>query len=123
MTSIPRRARDGACSFGGPRTISTPIRNEPKPRRAALKPGPAATEITSSRSPRPGPRAAESAAVSSAIPKAPLRYQELSAGGPMLGNVYRGVGQRSWEEVTDPVITDDADAIVRVSATSICGTD
>jgi alcohol dehydrogenase len=41
----------------------------------------------------------------------------------MLGNVYRGVGQRSWEEVTDPVITDDADAIVRVSATSICGTD
>ena len=90
---------------------------------SGLETWPAATEITSSRSPRPGPRAAESAAVSSAIPEpAPVPKNSVQE-EPMLGNVYRGVGQRSWEEVTDPVITDDADAILRVSATSICGTD
>jgi alcohol dehydrogenase len=37
--------------------------------------------------------------------------------------VYHGPGQKSWEEVPDPVITDDADAIVRVDAVTICGTD
>jgi alcohol dehydrogenase len=37
--------------------------------------------------------------------------------------VYHGPGKRSWEEVSDPVIVDDTDAIVRVDATTICGTD
>ena len=37
--------------------------------------------------------------------------------------VYHGPGQKSWEEVPDPEITDDGDAIVRVDATTICGTD
>ena len=37
--------------------------------------------------------------------------------------VYHGPGQKAWEEVPDPEITDDADAIVRVDATTICGTD
>jgi alcohol dehydrogenase len=41
----------------------------------------------------------------------------------MRGNVYRGPGHRSWDEVPDPQITDDADAIIRVAATTICGTD
>jgi alcohol dehydrogenase len=37
--------------------------------------------------------------------------------------VYRGPGSPSWEDVPDPEITDEADAIVRVDATTICGTD
>ena len=37
--------------------------------------------------------------------------------------VYHGPGQRAWEEVPVPEITDEGDAIVRVDATTICGTD
>jgi alcohol dehydrogenase len=37
--------------------------------------------------------------------------------------VYHGPGQKAWEEVPDPEIIDDGDAIVRVDATTICGTD
>jgi alcohol dehydrogenase len=37
--------------------------------------------------------------------------------------VYHGPGQKAWEEVPDPEITGDGDAIVRVEATTICGTD
>ena len=37
--------------------------------------------------------------------------------------VYHGPGQRAWEEVPDPEITDGADAIIRVDVTTICGTD
>lgn len=37
--------------------------------------------------------------------------------------VYHGPGQKAWEEVPDPVILDDTDAIVRVDAVTICGTD
>ena len=37
--------------------------------------------------------------------------------------VYHGPGQKAWEEVPKPVIVDDTDAIVRVDATTICGTD
>jgi alcohol dehydrogenase len=37
--------------------------------------------------------------------------------------VYHGPGQKSWEEVPDPEILDEGDAIVRVDATTICGTD
>ncbi len=37
--------------------------------------------------------------------------------------VYRGPGTPSWDDVPDPEITDEADAIVRVDATTICGTD
>jgi alcohol dehydrogenase len=37
--------------------------------------------------------------------------------------VYNGPGQRSWHEVPDPVIQDPEDAIVRVDAVTICGTD
>jgi alcohol dehydrogenase len=41
----------------------------------------------------------------------------------MRANVYHGPGHRSWDEVPDPEITDEADAIIRVAATTICGTD
>jgi len=37
--------------------------------------------------------------------------------------VYNGPGKRSWHDVPDPVIQDPEDAIVRVDAVTICGTD
>ena len=37
--------------------------------------------------------------------------------------VYHGPGRKAWEEVPDPEIIDDGDAIVRVDAVTICGTD
>jgi alcohol dehydrogenase len=37
--------------------------------------------------------------------------------------VYHGPGQRAWEEVPDAEIAHEADAVVRVDATTICGTD
>jgi alcohol dehydrogenase len=41
----------------------------------------------------------------------------------MRAMVYHGPGQKAWEEVSDPEITDDGDAIVRVDTVTICGTD
>ena len=37
--------------------------------------------------------------------------------------VYHGPGNKAWEEVAMPTIKEDTDAIVRVDATTICGTD
>src|SRR5215467_1995155 len=37
--------------------------------------------------------------------------------------VYHGPGKKSWETKPDPVILDAGDAIVRISKTTICGTD
>lgn len=37
--------------------------------------------------------------------------------------VYHGPGNKSWEEVPDPGLEADTDAIVRVDAVTICGTD
>jgi alcohol dehydrogenase len=37
--------------------------------------------------------------------------------------VYKGPGQKSWEEVPNPTIKKDSDVIVRMVATTICGTD
>jgi alcohol dehydrogenase len=37
--------------------------------------------------------------------------------------VYHGPGSKAWEDVSKPTITADTDAIVRVDATTICGTD
>ncbi|KAA0107555.1 zinc-dependent alcohol dehydrogenase family protein [Mycolicibacterium sp. P1-5] len=37
--------------------------------------------------------------------------------------VYQGPGRRAWQEVPDPQIQHPADAIVRVDAVTICGTD
>ena len=37
--------------------------------------------------------------------------------------VYHGPGSKSWEEVPNPQIVDDGDAIVRVDTVTICGTD
>jgi alcohol dehydrogenase len=37
--------------------------------------------------------------------------------------VYKGPGHKSWEEVPDPVILHSTDVIVKMVATTICGTD
>jgi len=37
--------------------------------------------------------------------------------------VYHGPGSMSWDDVPDPTIIDATDAVVRVDATTICGTD
>jgi alcohol dehydrogenase len=37
--------------------------------------------------------------------------------------VYHGPGQKAWQEVPDPRLIEDTDAIVRVDAVTICGTD
>jgi alcohol dehydrogenase len=37
--------------------------------------------------------------------------------------VYHGPGKFAWEEVDKPGLRDDTDAVVRVDATTICGTD
>src|SRR5688500_17287314 len=37
--------------------------------------------------------------------------------------VYHGPGEKSWEEVSKPSIQEDVDAIIRVDAVTICGTD
>ena len=37
--------------------------------------------------------------------------------------VNHGPGNKAWEHVPDPVVIDSTDAIVRVEATTICGTD
>lgn len=37
--------------------------------------------------------------------------------------VYHGPGQKAWDDVPDPRIIDDTDAIIGVDAVTICGTD
>jgi alcohol dehydrogenase len=37
--------------------------------------------------------------------------------------VYRGAGKKDWESTPDPEIVDPTDAIIRVEAVTICGTD
>ena len=37
--------------------------------------------------------------------------------------VYHGPGTKTWEEVADPRVLDDTDALVGVDTTTICGTD
>ncbi len=37
--------------------------------------------------------------------------------------IYHGAGERAWEEKSKPVVKDATDAIVKVTKTTICGTD
>ncbi|MEW2048050.1 zinc-dependent alcohol dehydrogenase family protein [Streptomyces sp. NPDC005476] len=41
----------------------------------------------------------------------------------MKGFVFHGPGQSAWEEVPDPALKEPTDAVVRVVAVTICGTD
>jgi alcohol dehydrogenase len=52
----------------------------------------------------------------------------LAAGGEkttdmMMALVYEGPGQRTWTAKAKPVIRDPGDAVVRITTTTICGTD
>lgn len=47
----------------------------------------------------------------------------LDAVGTMKAMVYRGPGQKSWESVPSARIVKPTDAIVRITKTTICGTD
>jgi alcohol dehydrogenase len=37
--------------------------------------------------------------------------------------VYHGPGQKSWDDMPDPKIENDTDAIVRIDSVTVCGTD
>ncbi|MFJ6659501.1 zinc-dependent alcohol dehydrogenase family protein [Streptomyces sp. NPDC091377] len=41
----------------------------------------------------------------------------------MKGYVFHGVGEAAWEDVPDPAVEEPTDAIVRIDAVTICGTD
>ncbi|WP_437075453.1 zinc-dependent alcohol dehydrogenase family protein [Streptomyces sp. enrichment culture] len=41
----------------------------------------------------------------------------------MKGYVFHGPGQSSWEDLPDPAVKEPTDAIVRVDAVTVCGTD
>src|SRR5262249_20422356 len=53
------------------------------------------------------------------------RPREVTALGPatMKALVYHGPGKKSWEEKERPLLREATDAIVRVTTTTICGTD
>jgi alcohol dehydrogenase len=51
------------------------------------------------------------------------RNRQSEGGKVMKGFVFHGPGQSAWEQVPDPGIKDPTDAIVRVDAVTICGTD
>ena len=46
-----------------------------------------------------------------------------AATGRMKALVYHGAGKRAWEEKPRPAIQDATDAIVRITTSTICGTD
>ncbi len=47
----------------------------------------------------------------------------LGAGARMKALVYHGPGKYAWEDKPRPAIQDPGDAIVRITTTTICGTD
>src|SRR5665811_1180022 len=56
--------------------------------------------------------------------KAAISTRTQDNGEPIMkALVYHGPGQKAWEDVPKPTISADTDAIVRVDATTICGTD
>ena len=59
-----------------------------------------------------------------ARPRRPAWLSNLNdAEMAMRALVYHGPGVKAWEDVPKPAVTADTDAIVRVDATTICGTD
>src|SRR5580700_6968239 len=49
--------------------------------------------------------------------------QTLRTGNVMKALVYHGPGKRAWEDTPRPTIQDASDAIVRITTSTICGTD
>jgi len=58
-------------------------------------------------------------ALETAIP----RVSTPAVGKTMKALVYHGPGKRAWEDKPRPVIHDPGDAIVRITTSTICGTD
>jgi alcohol dehydrogenase len=54
---------------------------------------------------------------------APTSAATLNASKTMKALVYHGPGKRSWEDNARPDIQDPSDAIVRITTSTICGTD
>ena len=54
---------------------------------------------------------------------APTSATTLSTGTTMKALVYHGPGKRAWEDKPRPAIQDPSDAIVRITTSTICGTD
>lgn len=59
--------------------------------------------------------------LSPATPAAPVGTADSTT--TMYALVYHGPDSKAWEEVPKPTLKDDTDAIVRVDATTICGSD
>ena len=53
----------------------------------------------------------------------PRQSAPADAPATMHGLVYRGPGRRAWEERPRPVLREPTDAIVRLTTSTICGTD
>lgn len=53
----------------------------------------------------------------------PASAATLSTGTTMKALVYHGPGKRAWEDKPRPAIQDPSDAIVRITTSTICGTD
>ena len=51
------------------------------------------------------------------------RVSTPATGATMKALVYHGAGKRAWEDKPRPVIHDPGDAIVRITTSTICGTD
>ena len=47
----------------------------------------------------------------------------IDATGMMQALVYQGPGRRAWQAAPKPVVRDKGDAVVRMTTTTICGTD
>jgi alcohol dehydrogenase len=54
---------------------------------------------------------------------APANAATLIAGTTMKALVYHGPGQRAWADKPRPALQDPSDAIVRITTSTICGTD
>ena len=54
---------------------------------------------------------------------APTSPQKLGTSNVMKALVYRGPGKKTWQQVPRPTIQDPSDAVVRITSSTICGTD
>ena len=57
------------------------------------------------------------------VPTEAARPNTTNTATRMKALVYHGPGQRAWEEAPRPTIQSTTDAIVRITTTTICGTD
>jgi alcohol dehydrogenase len=64
-----------------------------------------------------------SSALADVTPQDPSESFPSDAPLQMHGLVYRGPGRRVWEERPCPVLREPTDAIVRLTTSTICGTD